>query len=87
MQSLPGLFGQGDDCSKVPSERAVDGVANSRTLSDVQYLGRTMASGAQVPSIRFRNPEPKNPVNRLINRDFLNMVVKGTTEFSLQLYD
>ena len=41
---------------------------------------RPTDSGRSENVVRYRIPESKTPVNQLINRGFLNLVVKGGLE-------
>lgn len=57
------------------------------TFSDESKPGGARVSAREELSIQFRRWELNRPVNLLINRAFLNVVVMGTIERALYLFD
>lgn len=65
----------------------MDGLSCGCTLSvDPKPGAATVSEGREI-SIQFRRWEFKCPVNLLINRAFMNVLVMGTTRLTLYLID
>jgi len=66
---------------------ATDRLATYWTIPDDSKPSEATVSGGKKSSIQFRVWELNSPVNLLINRTFLNVVVMGTIDMESYVYD